>query len=308
MGGPVARGQRACRYTVIAHGSELEYSMRGNAELSAWGGETLAGARRRDRRLRAHPRGARPRSSARWTTCTRCPPGSTSSCGCRSRGEQALAGAAGGGPRDPPNPGNATSGSPTRATRSGWTTFLAGDEPTVVYFGKLIENKGVQVLLDALREVDARAVIVGFGPDRPTVRAAGGGHARALHRAVRAPAPGAPAGVRRRRRGAVDLPRGVRHGRRRGRGGRLPADRRPPLRAGRGGGRAGAGLPGRHGAAGGLPERGQRRAGGADRRGAVAVRTTAAPSCASAARRAVRRAVELVERRASGSSRRASPE
>ena len=27
-----------------AHGSELEYSMRGNAELSAWGGEVLAGA------------------------------------------------------------------------------------------------------------------------------------------------------------------------------------------------------------------------------------------------------------------------
>ena len=44
--------------------------------------------------------------------------------------------------------------------------FLAGDEPTVVYFGKLICNKGVHLLLEALREVDARAVIVGFGDYR----------------------------------------------------------------------------------------------------------------------------------------------
>ncbi len=44
--------------------------------------------------------------------------------------------------------------------------FLAGDRPTVVYYGKLIENKGVQVLLEALRGLDARAVIVGFGDYR----------------------------------------------------------------------------------------------------------------------------------------------
>src|SRR5918996_447328 len=31
-------------YVVKAHGSELEYSMRGNAELAAWGRESLAGA------------------------------------------------------------------------------------------------------------------------------------------------------------------------------------------------------------------------------------------------------------------------
>jgi glycosyltransferase involved in cell wall biosynthesis len=37
---------------------------------------------------------------------------------------------------------------------------------TVVYFGKLIYNKGVHLLLEALRELDARAVIVGFGDYR----------------------------------------------------------------------------------------------------------------------------------------------
>jgi glycosyltransferase involved in cell wall biosynthesis len=36
----------------------------------------------------------------------------------------------------------------------------------VLYFGKLLHNKGVHVLFDALREVDARAVIVGFGDYR----------------------------------------------------------------------------------------------------------------------------------------------
>ena len=43
LGGPVGAASGA-RYAVKAHGSELEYSMRGNAELSEWGRETLAGA------------------------------------------------------------------------------------------------------------------------------------------------------------------------------------------------------------------------------------------------------------------------
>ena len=49
---------------------------------------------------------------------------------------------------------------------SGWGRSWRASAPTVVYFGKLIENKGVQVLLEALRGVDARAVIVGFGDYR----------------------------------------------------------------------------------------------------------------------------------------------
>ena len=43
LGGPVARATGA-RYTVTAHGSELEYSMRGNEELARWGAESMAGA------------------------------------------------------------------------------------------------------------------------------------------------------------------------------------------------------------------------------------------------------------------------
>src|SRR5712691_88345 len=43
LGGPVGAASDA-RYAVKAHGSELEYAMRGNPELSAWGRTALAGA------------------------------------------------------------------------------------------------------------------------------------------------------------------------------------------------------------------------------------------------------------------------
>src|SRR3954453_4582048 len=44
LGAPVGAAAGA-PFAVKAHGSELEYSMRGNAELSAWGRETLAAAK-----------------------------------------------------------------------------------------------------------------------------------------------------------------------------------------------------------------------------------------------------------------------
>jgi len=43
LGGPVAAASGA-RYAVKAHGSELEYSMRGRPELERWGAEALAAA------------------------------------------------------------------------------------------------------------------------------------------------------------------------------------------------------------------------------------------------------------------------
>ena len=43
LGGPVGLATGA-RYAVKAHGSELEYSMRGNPELGRWGRESLEGA------------------------------------------------------------------------------------------------------------------------------------------------------------------------------------------------------------------------------------------------------------------------
>ena len=73
--------------------------------------------------------------------------------------------------RDPPNPGNAEERLPDEANAERFARFLAADEPTVIYFGKLIRNKGVHLLLEALRDLDARAVIVGFGDYRAELEA-----------------------------------------------------------------------------------------------------------------------------------------
>ncbi len=63
----------------------------------------------------------------------------------------------------------------TRETPSASRLSSADDRPTVVYFGKLIRNKGVQVLLEALAGVDARAVVVGFGDYRAELEQLAGG-------------------------------------------------------------------------------------------------------------------------------------
>jgi len=76
--------------------------------------------------------------------------------------------------RDPPNPGNANERLPDEGNAERLASFFARDEPTVVYFGKLIENKGVHLLLEALRELRARAVIVGFGDYRGQLEAQAG--------------------------------------------------------------------------------------------------------------------------------------
>ena len=129
---------------------------------------------------------------------------------------------------DPPNPGNANERLPDEGNAERLEAFLADDEPTVLYFGKLLRNKGVHVLFEALRDVDARAVVVGFGDYREELEA-NGAAAHALHRAAGAPAPREADPAHRRDGRAVDLPRGVRHGR--GRGGRrgIAAARREPL-------------------------------------------------------------------------------
>jgi glycosyltransferase involved in cell wall biosynthesis len=164
LGGPVGRASGA-RFAVKAHGSELEYTMRGRPELEAWGRESLAPAAATFVGS-AHIRRVLEDVCGHVRDVHEVPPGvDVDEWRPRPRPE-ALRELVAEARRDPPNPGNADERHPDEGNAERLAEFLAGDEPTVVYFGKLLRNKGVHVLLDALREVDARAVVVGFGDYR----------------------------------------------------------------------------------------------------------------------------------------------
>ena len=164
LGGPVGAASGA-RFAVKAHGSELEYAMRGNPELQAWGRESLAGAgavfvgSEHIRRVLEDVVGHAERVHE-------VPPGVDVDEFRPQPREEALAELLEEARRDPPNPGNVDERLPDGGNADRLAAFLAGEAPTVVYFGKLLYNKGVHLLLEALHELDARAVIVGFGDYR----------------------------------------------------------------------------------------------------------------------------------------------
>src|ERR671932_1464743 len=163
-GGAVAH-EVGGRYAVKVHGSELEYAMRGNDELVAWGREALADAEAVFVGS-AHIREALEEVVGHVERVHELPPGvDVDEFRPRPR-DEALAGLLDEARRDPPNPGNANERLPDEGNAERLAEFLTGDEPTIVYFGKLLYNKGIHVLLEALRQVDARAVIVGFGDYR----------------------------------------------------------------------------------------------------------------------------------------------
>ena len=164
LGGPVGAAAGA-RYAVKAHGSELEYAMRGNDELEAWGRESLAGAGAVFVGSE-HIREVLEEVVGHVERVHEVPPGVDVELFHPQPRDAALAALIHEARRDPPNPGNANERLPDEGNAERLAAFLAGDEPTVVYFGKLLYNKGVHLLLEALREVDARAVIVGFGDYR----------------------------------------------------------------------------------------------------------------------------------------------
>jgi glycosyltransferase involved in cell wall biosynthesis len=168
MGGPVGAAT-GVPFRVKAHGSELEYSMRGRPELEAWGREALAAAEATYVGSH-HIREVLEDVVGHVDRVFEVPPGvDVDEFTLQERGE-ALADLLREARHDPPNAGNERLPDDGNAQR--FEAFLAGDEPTVVYFGKLIEQKGVQVLLEAMRGVDARLVVVGFGPHRAALEAA----------------------------------------------------------------------------------------------------------------------------------------
>jgi glycosyltransferase involved in cell wall biosynthesis len=169
LGGAVGKASGA-PYAVKAHGSELEYSMRGHPELEAWGREVLASATTTFVGS-AHIREVVEEVCGHVERVHEVPPGvDVEEWRPRAR-DEALTDLVAEARRDPANPGNANERLPDEGNAERLAHFLAGDEPTVVYFGKLLLNKGVHVLLEALAGLDAQAVIVGFGDYRAELEA-----------------------------------------------------------------------------------------------------------------------------------------
>ncbi len=163
-GGAVAAATGA-RYGVKAHGSELEYSIRGNEELVAEALEALAGAGAVFVGS-AHIRGVLEEVVGHVDRVHQVPPGVDVD-EFRPRGRtEALAALLDECRRDSPNPGNREERLPDEGNARRLERFFEGDLPTVVYFGKLLYNKGVHLLVEALHGLAARAVIVGFGDYR----------------------------------------------------------------------------------------------------------------------------------------------
>ena len=164
LGGAVGKAAGAS-FVVKAHGSELEYSMRGRPELEAWGSDVLEAAHAVFVGS-THIREVLEEVCGHVERVHEVPPGVDVDEWLPLPREAALARLVEEARRDPPNPGNANERLPDEGNAERLQEFLDGDEPTVVYFGKLIPQKGVQVLLAAMQGIAARLVVVGFGPQR----------------------------------------------------------------------------------------------------------------------------------------------
>jgi glycosyltransferase involved in cell wall biosynthesis len=163
-GGAVAAATGA-RFGVKAHGSELEYSIRGNDELVAEAREALARAHAVFVGS-AHVRGVLEEVVGQVERVHEVPPGVDVDEFRPKDPAEALNGLIEECRRDPPNPGNRNERLPDEANARRLGRFFEGELPTVLYFGKLIYNKGVHLLVEALHGIAARAVIVGFGDYR----------------------------------------------------------------------------------------------------------------------------------------------
>ena len=149
-------------FTVKAHGSELEFSIRGRTELVGWARDALGAAEEvvvgseHIRDVLAEVVG--------WSERVRIvPPGvdvEELRPEVRDEALPLLLEEAGG--DGPPR----SERDPDADNAEKLEGFFAADEPTALYVGKLSREKGVHLLLEALEEVDARAVVVGFGPAR----------------------------------------------------------------------------------------------------------------------------------------------
>lgn len=157
-------------YVVKAHGSELEYSMRGRPELEEWGRDVLAGAQSVFVGS-AHIREVLEEVCGHVDRVHEVPPGVDIDEWRPQPRHEALDGLLAEARDDPPNPGDTNERLPDEGNADRLAAFLEGETPTVVYFGKLIPQKGVHVLFEAVAGLGVRVVIVGFGPERRSLQA-----------------------------------------------------------------------------------------------------------------------------------------
>jgi len=169
MGGPVGLASGG-RFAVKAHGSELEYAMRGNRVLQEWGRDALAAAHATFVGS-GHIRSVLEDVVGHVDQVHEVPPGVDVDEFRPAPRDEALQALLAELRSDPPNPGNGNERLPDEGNAERLEAHFSSDEPTVLYFGKLLYNKGVHVLFEAMRTVDARLVVVGFGDYRTELEA-----------------------------------------------------------------------------------------------------------------------------------------
>ena len=196
----VVRSRRRAgrRYAVKAHGSELEYSLRGNEELAAWARESLSGAEAVFVGS-GHIREVLEDVVGQSRTCTRCRPASMSRSGGRAAPRRgARRPARGSQPRSRSTPATRARRLPDEANAERFADFPGRrtSRPSCIS-ASFSTTRASTSCSRRLGQVDARTVIVGFGDYRE--RAGGAcGPTHALHGPARAPPPRPPARARRR--------------------------------------------------------------------------------------------------------------
>jgi len=176
LGGPVGAAS-GLPFAVKAHGSELEFSMRGNPKLGAWARDTLSPAQAviagSEHVVRVLGEVVGPGDYIARTRIG--PPGvdiDEFRPQVRHTALRLLIEECG---RDAPNPTNRHDRRrPDEGNAARFASFFAEDRPTAVYVGKLSAEKGVSLLLDAVGRLDLRTVVVGFGPAREELERAAG--------------------------------------------------------------------------------------------------------------------------------------
>ncbi|MDQ3739005.1 MAG: glycosyltransferase family 4 protein [Actinomycetota bacterium] len=174
LGAPVGAAS-GLPYVVKAHGSELEFAMRGRDDLCQWAAATLTGATAilagSEHIVSVLDELVAPDRSKVHVV----PPGvdiDDLRPADRASALAALVDEAGDDPPNPPKDHDVRQPDAGNAERL--ATFLAGERKTVLYVGKLSAEKGVSLLIDAVAGLDARCVVVGFGPARPELEASSG--------------------------------------------------------------------------------------------------------------------------------------